>query len=59
MSLPWHRANPSFFEKEKAEVEADYPNLHFYLVNDVVSVRDFERQTSWLPKRARSYGTNK
>lgn len=39
MSLPWHRANPALFEKERAEVEAAYPSLHFHVVNDVVFVR--------------------
>jgi hypothetical protein len=39
MSSAWHKANPSLFEKEKAEVEAAYPNLHFYIENDLVDVR--------------------
>ena len=39
MSQPWHRANPALFEKEKTEVEAAYPNLHFYVANEVVVVR--------------------
>ena len=39
MSQPWHRANPALFEKEKTEVEAAHPNLHFEVVNDVVLVR--------------------
>ena len=39
MILPWHLANPLLFEKEKAEVEASYPNLHVHVVDDVVFVR--------------------
>lgn len=39
MSQPWHRAYPALFDKERAEVEAAYPNLHFHVVNDIVLVR--------------------
>lgn len=39
MSQPWHRAYPALFDKERAEVEAAYPNLHFHVVNDNVLVR--------------------
>ena len=39
MSQPWHRANPALFEKEKAEVEAAYPNLHCHIASEVVFVR--------------------
>jgi hypothetical protein len=39
MSQPWHKANPGLFEKEKSEVETAYPNLHVYIVDDVVLVR--------------------
>src|SRR5947209_4394472 len=39
MSSAWHKTNPSLFEKEKAEVEAAYPNLYFHIENDLVIVR--------------------
>jgi hypothetical protein len=39
MSQPWHRANLALFDKEKTEVEAVYPHLHFHVVSDVVFVR--------------------
>jgi len=39
MSLPWHQASPSLFEKERAEVESAYPNLHFHVVNKAVFIR--------------------
>jgi hypothetical protein len=39
MSSEWHKANPSLFEKEKAEVEDAYPNLYFYIEKDLVTVR--------------------
>jgi len=35
----WHRRNPALFEKEKSEVEAHYPELHFQAVGEVVLVR--------------------
>jgi|SRR5438093_1406189 len=39
MSGLWHCKNPALFEKEKDEVEARYPELHFRVIGDVVRVR--------------------
>lgn len=39
MSRPWHQADTALFEKEKTEVEAAYPNLHFYVAENIVFVR--------------------
>lgn len=39
MSWPWHKADPSLLEKIRTEVEAHYPNLHFYPQGDRVVVR--------------------
>lgn len=39
MSHAWHRQNPTLFEKEKLEVEAAFPQLHFHVDNDVVFIR--------------------
>lgn len=38
MSKPWHRDDPTRFAKEKAEVEAEYPELHFRITGDMVFV---------------------
>jgi hypothetical protein len=37
--MTWHRNDPVLYEKEKAEVEAYFPNLHFVVENDIVYVR--------------------
>ena len=34
----WHRENPELYDKEKAEVEAHFPNLHLGLEGDIVFV---------------------
>jgi len=39
MSRPWHKADPGRLEKMRAEVQAAYPNLHFYPQSDRVLVR--------------------
>ena len=39
MSRPWHKADPARLEKMRAEVQAAYPNLHFYPQGDRVLVR--------------------
>src|SRR5437899_11729328 len=39
MSKPWHKADPGLLEKMTAEVQAVYPNLHFYPEGDRVVVR--------------------
>ena len=39
MSRPWHKADPARLEKMQREVQADYPNLHFYPQGDRVVVR--------------------
>lgn len=39
MSRPWHKADPARLEKMRAEVQATYPNLHFYPQGDRVLVR--------------------
>lgn len=39
MSHAWYRKNPELFEKEKMEVEAAFPQLHFHVANDVVYLR--------------------
>jgi hypothetical protein len=39
MSLIWHRENPALYDREKADVEANFPDLHFVLVGDIVCVR--------------------
>ena len=37
--MTWHRGDPTLYQKEKAEVEAYYPDLHFAVENDLVYVR--------------------
>ena len=37
--MTWHRNDPALYEKEKAEVEAYFPDLHFVVENDIVYVR--------------------
>jgi hypothetical protein len=37
--MTWHRADPTLYQKEKAEVEAYYPDLHCAVENDLVYVR--------------------
>jgi hypothetical protein len=39
MSKPWHRNNPARFSKERSEVEAEYPELHFRIASEIVLVR--------------------
>ena len=39
MSQPWHKADPARLEKMQREVQADYPNLHFYPQGHRVVVR--------------------
>jgi hypothetical protein len=39
MSQPWHKADPARLEKMRAEVQAAYPNLHFYPQGGRVVVR--------------------
>lgn len=39
MSRPWHKADPVRLEKMRAELQAVYPNLHFYPQGDRVLVR--------------------
>ena len=39
MSRPWHKADPARLEKMRVEVQAAYPNLHFYPQGDRVLVR--------------------
>lgn len=39
MSRPWHKADAARLEKMRAEVQAAYPNLHFYPQGDRVLVR--------------------
>jgi len=39
MRKPWYKADPGLLEKMKAEVQATYPNLHFYPTADRVVVR--------------------
>ena len=39
MSQPWHKTDPAWLEKMQREVQADYPNLHFYPQGDRVVVR--------------------
>jgi len=36
MTKPWHRSDPAYFEKEKREVEREYPNLRFRLAGELV-----------------------
>ena len=38
-SMTWHRDDPTLYEKEKAEVEAYFPELRFAVENDLVYVR--------------------
>jgi hypothetical protein len=38
MSHLWHRRDPALFEKQKVEVEANFPELHFRVVGDLVLV---------------------
>lgn len=37
--MTWQRNDPALYEKEKAEVEARFPELHFAVENDIVFVR--------------------
>jgi len=37
--MTWQRNDPALYEKEKAEVEAHFPDLHFVIENDLVYVR--------------------
>jgi len=37
--MTWQRNDPALYEKEKAEVEARFSELHFVLENDLVHVR--------------------
>jgi hypothetical protein len=39
MTHLWHRQNPELYDKEKAEVEAHFPNLHLAVEGDIVFVR--------------------
>lgn len=39
MSQPWHKSNPSLLEKERTEVEAAYPHLHFFVEGEFVVIR--------------------
>jgi hypothetical protein len=39
MTHLWHRDDPALYEKEKAEVEAHFPDLHFVVEGDLVYVR--------------------
>jgi hypothetical protein len=34
--MTWHRNDPALYEKEKAEVEAHFPDLHFVVESDIV-----------------------
>ena len=36
MTKPWHRSDPAYFEKEKLEVERQYPGLRFRVAGDLV-----------------------
>jgi len=38
MSHLWHRRDPALFEKEKAEVEVNFPELHIRVVGELVLV---------------------
>ncbi len=38
MTKPWHRTDPAYFEKEKREVQAEYPDLRFRRGGDLVVV---------------------
>ncbi len=37
--MTWQRDDPGLYEKEKAEVEAHFPELRFVVENDLVYVR--------------------
>ena len=37
--MTWQRDDPALYEKEKAEVEAHFPGLHFVVEDDLVYVR--------------------
>jgi hypothetical protein len=37
--MTWHRDDPALYQKERAEVEAYFPDLHFVVENDLVYVR--------------------
>jgi hypothetical protein len=39
MKKPWFKINPSLLEKMKKEIQADYPNLHFYIEDETVFIR--------------------
>jgi hypothetical protein len=36
MTKPWHRSDPAYFEKEKQEVEHEYPDLRFRVAGKLV-----------------------
>jgi hypothetical protein len=36
MTKPWHRSDPAYFEKERREVEREYPDLRFRLAGELV-----------------------
>lgn len=38
MTKPWHRSEPAYFEKERREVEREYPGLCFRFVGELVVV---------------------
>ena len=38
-AMTWQRDDPALYEKEKAEVEAHFPDLRFVVENDLVYVR--------------------
>ena len=37
--MMWQRDDPALYEKEKAEIEAHFPELRFVVENDLVYVR--------------------
>jgi len=39
MKKPWHRENPGLLTKTQAEIGAEYPDLGFFVENDIVHVR--------------------
>lgn len=39
MPAAWYDRDPSIFEREKREVQAEYPSLHFYREGDRMTVR--------------------
>ena len=36
MTKPWHRRDPAYLEREKREVEREYPDLRFRLASDLI-----------------------